>query len=116
MLVVDAVSEYLQAHANEVSDAVTKSNEEAARKFREMANSAHLVQQQTRRSIATYYEHKRLVNGFDSISKRFPDDEPAFAQIPNEQPAEEDVTAACVDLLTERVPDVDFAELLLLEQ
>jgi len=88
MLVADAIAEYLEAHSDELSDAVAKDMEESERKFRDMQSAARRVEQQTRWLFDAYHQRTRLKGGLDSLSRRFPDDEPAFAQV--EAPLQED--------------------------
>jgi hypothetical protein len=80
MLVVDAISEYLAAHANELEDALIKDKEESERKFREMISAAKRAEQQARAMSQLYAERSSLRHGWNSLSGHFPDDEPAFAQ------------------------------------
>jgi hypothetical protein len=80
ILVVDAVAEYLAAHADEVGDAMDKAKEESERKFRTMVAAAKHADQQTRWRLEALHERRRMLAGRDSLSRCFPDDEPAFAE------------------------------------
>jgi hypothetical protein len=80
MLVVAAVTEYLEAHANEVADAVAKDAEENEHRFRSICCSAKQVGQQAQQMSRAFGERAALKEGWASVSHEFPDDEPAFAQ------------------------------------
>jgi hypothetical protein len=80
MLVADAVAEYLEAHSNEVADAVAKNNEDNERKFQDMVSAARHVKQQTQRRSLMLTEWEDLSGGAAKLSRSFPDDEPLFAQ------------------------------------
>jgi hypothetical protein len=85
MLVVDAIAEYLEAHRDEVADSVTKEKDENERKHLDMVSAARHVQQQTKRRAVMVSEWQALDSGAATLSRRYPDDEPAFAQLPSEQ-------------------------------
>jgi len=85
MLVVDAIAEYLEAHSDEVADSVTKDKEERERKFFHVVSAARHVKQQTERRAVALTEWEGLNSGSATLSRRYPDDEPAFAQLPSDQ-------------------------------